>query len=264
MGLFTRTSELIDFQRGPDHWRYALGDRPVVFGQQTFATVRGLKRGKLARTVDPEQAGLELTMPLDVPVVSLFLPVPSTERVTVKLYWLRSGESFLRERWSGTVASISPSRTAATLKCRSAFTDFATRALNRNWQRGCPLVHYGAGLGECNVNPEAFRIDGAVTASDGATLHAAEWAAKPDGWFRGGFIRWQVANATERRFITDHTGDALTLLTPATIPVGTSVAAYPGCDHTLATCRDKFDNAPNYGGQPNIPEKNPMGGDMIF
>lgn len=59
-------------------------------------------------------------------------------------------------------------------------------------------------------------------------------------------------------------GTVLTLLRPAQLPAGTVVATYPGDDHTLTTCDQKFNNAVNYGGDPFIPQKNPMGSDPIY
>jgi hypothetical protein len=38
---------------------------------------------------------------------------------------------------------------------------------------------------------------------------------------------------------------------------------YAGCDHLLATCRDRFSNVANFGGFPWIPQKNPFSGDAI-
>lgn len=88
----------------------------------------------------------------------------------------------------------------------------------------------------------------------------------PSGYFSGGYIEWEVAiGIVERRFISDHTDAALTVTSAVgTLPGGTPVKIYPGCDHTLATCNTKFANAINYGGMPYIPTKNPFGGSPVF
>lgn len=41
------------------------------------------------------------------------------------------------------------------------------------------------------------------------------------------------------------------------IEVGHAVKLFPGCNNTFATCRDKFGNAPNFGGFSQVPNKNP-------
>lgn len=266
MGLFARTSQLVMFTRGAQVWRYTLDDRAVTYQAQTFETLAGLKLGKINDGSSPDNSGLEITLPVTAPIVGLFIPVPLTERITVTLLHLKQGDALAKVRFTGAIGGVKlTSLSTAVLSCRNPGVDFSTNALTRCWQAGCPHDVYGVGLGECNADPEAMRINGAITYSSGVTLKAAEWAAKPDGWFNGGFIRWQIGLATELRWIVSHVGETLTLLTPATVPVGTSVPAYPGCDQTDGAngCL-KFNNLPNYGGQKFIPQKNPMGGDTIY
>lgn len=265
MGLFKRTSELVDFQRGTEHWRYTLDARNAVYQTKTYIHVPGMQRGKLQRTADPEQAQLELTVPMDLDVVGLFIPRPTTARVTLRLLWLKKGESTARVRWIGNVAVVKcTSATRAVITCLPDSADAAANGLTRNWQKQCPLRLYSAGLGQCNASPDSRRINGTVTASTGVTVKAAAWAARDIDDFAGGYIQWQVGPSIERRYVTASAGDTLSLLTPADIPIGTAVAAYSGCDHTIGGGCTKFANTDNYGGQPNIPLKNPMGSDPIF
>ncbi len=51
---------------------------------------------------------------------------------------------------------------------------------------------------------------------------------------------------------------------PLGLVAGMTLKAYPGDDHTLATCATKFDNVANYGGFPYFPEKNPFGGSPVY
>jgi len=41
------------------------------------------------------------------------------------------------------------------------------------------------------------------------------------------------------------------------IEVGDTVKLFPGCNNLFSTCRDKFSNAPNFGGFSHVPNKNP-------
>jgi len=79
----------------------------------------------------------------------------------------------------------------------------------------------------------------------------------PDQWFRAGEIVRNVDG--ERRAIVDQAGAVLTLAHPfRTLLNGNGVTLYAGCDHTLATCSDKFNNAVNFGGHPTVPSSNPF------
>jgi hypothetical protein len=59
--------------------------------------------------------------------------------------------------------------------------------------------------------------------------------------------------------VIKHEGDKLWLNAPLFYAtVGQTLEVWPGCDKTLAACRDKFNNAPRFGGFPHIPDKNPV------
>jgi uncharacterized phage protein (TIGR02218 family) len=57
------------------------------------------------------------------------------------------------------------------------------------------------------------------------------------------------------------TGGAMTLFMPMidNITIGDTGTAVAGCDKTLATCRDTFDNVMNFRGFPHVP-----GNDRLF
>jgi hypothetical protein len=63
----------------------------------------------------------------------------------------------------------------------------------------------------------------------------------------------------EKRLVTGHTGNVLTLQIPFPTDVtGATAVVQPGCDHKITTCTSKFSNDINYGGFPLVPEKNPF------
>lgn len=266
MSLLTRTIELVEFQRSAQVWRYTMDGANRTYAGQTYVSVRGLKRTRLLRAADPEQQKLELTLPMDTDIVGEFIPRPTVAKVYMRLLWLPKGATSAQLRWSGVVSVVSPvSPSKATITGLPLSADASANGLTRNWQKPCPLALYSTGLGMCNASPAARRLDGTATLSDGVTLKAAAWAARADDDFRGGYVEWQDGLHIERRYVVASSGDTLTLLTPASISVGTSVAAFSGCDHTLgANGCAKFANTDNYGGQPNIPDKNPQGSNPVF
>ncbi len=265
MGWFARHSEFYDFARGAEHWRYTTDAAAVVYASQTYAPQPGMKRSAIVLTQELEKAALQITVPWDFPLLEIYRPTPPSQRVSVTVYRLAKGATTATIAWQGVVTDIDdPDEHSSTLNCAGGMAMLTAQGLIRNWQKACPLALYGVGRGQCNKDPESVRTNATVTGGSGTTLQAAEFASQSDGWFTGGFIRWQVGLATELRFIVSHVGDTLGLLTPATIPVGTAVATYPGCDHTVLGGCTKLANTDNYGGQLYIPDKNPMGGDPIF
>lgn len=266
MGPFMRRSELLQFRHGADYYRYTFDSRDIVYQGHAFTAVAGLGRDKLRRSADPLQSQLTINAPLDLEVVGLWLPRPTTAQVEVTLLSIWKGDASAQVRFSGRVAGVkAKSIVKGVITCNPISADTAANGLTRNWQKQCPLRLYSVGLGLCNADPNKRRIDATVTASDGVTLKAAAWATRDDGDFAGGFVQWQAQGRVHQRFVVDHAGDTLTLLTPAAVPVGAIASAFSGCDHTDGPggC-GKFGNHINFGGQKNIPEKNPMGSNPIF
>ncbi|HUS74339.1 MAG TPA: phage BR0599 family protein [Sedimentisphaerales bacterium] len=76
----------------------------------------------------------------------------------------------------------------------------------------------------------------------------------------------EIAIGTARRTITAHNGNTITINRPfgTDVIAGSAFSAYPGCDHTPFTCRDKYANGINGGGQEGLPTKNPYAGDLIY
>ncbi len=129
-----------------------------------------------------------------------------------------------------------------------------------------------ADLGDnrCKVNLAALTVTGAVTATtDPASLGVApsyagasrygftdSSRAEADGTWNGGLVIWTSgANAGRRMEVATFADKvfALFLPMPGVIAVGDTYSLQPGCDKTLATCRDRFANLLNFRGEPYVP-----------
>ena len=126
----------------------------------------------------------------------------------------------------------------------------------RRNQRLCDYILYRAG---CLVDCEAYRVDGVLTnvseSGSEMVLTSSAFATKADGWFIGG----EVVIGTSRRLIKAHITNTITIprIMDAAV-IGASFRAYAGCDHLPATCKAKFNNKLNYGGNENLTNKNPF------
>ncbi len=89
-----------------------------------------------------------------------------------------------------------------------------------------------------------------VTAQDGARLALAGGAR-----FARGRLRWiGGANSGLTAVILGGDADGVTLEQPPRFDAtGAMVELTEGCDGTLATCRDRFDNVANFRGEPYLP-----------
>lgn len=134
-------------------------------------------------------------------------------------------------------------------------------------QKFCPNVVYHRG---CNLNKDDFAQVHEVTAIDErcrvVTVPGA--AGYADNFFTGGMLK--LPN-NSLRYISEHIGEKLVLWRPSpeignllSGPEPHDLTLYPGCDGSLKTCDETFDNLENNRGCYWIPDLNPYGGSNVF
>ncbi len=91
-------------------------------------------------------------------------------------------------------------------------------------------------------------------------IESPDFASEADGYYKGGFLFWlDIDGVSDRRMIVDHVGSFITLMSPIPgLKITDQVTVFPGCKHTLADCKDKFNNIENYGGMPYSPTVSPF------
>jgi uncharacterized phage protein (TIGR02218 family) len=229
--------------------------------------------GDVVQTSEIERGRLELTWPLSHPFARRFLAPIGNTPVTLTIF--RGHEQVLGEtvaHWKGRVVGAEVEGTRILLNCESVFSTLRRAGVRAKYQRLCRHALFGRG---CGLDIALHWQTGTVTAVSGNAVTIPEAAGQPDGWFRGGVLRF----GTQLGFIIGHTGAALTLSRPmsdlaaalaapeidpvtgASPPLLADIA--PGCDLRAATCATKFGNILNFGGFPEIPGRNPFGGSSI-
>lgn len=254
--------ELYRFSREHQAWRYTSADRELIVSSQSYQP-RAISRSPIESTTDMRKSELRITAPRDLEVADLWRISPPTLPVTFVLQEFHEGDGEVITRWTGRILSVSFRGAQAQISLEPLYTAMRRPGLTRKFQRGCAHTLYEAG---CNLNREAFRVDGTADGIGGAVVTCSAAASKPDGWFDGGYLAYEIDTGIfERRFIHAHVGPALTLTAyPAGMTLGMPLRLYPGCAHTSVVCDTKFGNILNYGGQPYFTQKNPFGGDPMF
>lgn len=258
-----RPVELYTFARGAQLYRYTSANEDCVVSFQTFVRAP-IERTEIEQGSELNRSGLSLTVPRDFVIARMWMIAPPSEVVALTVQQYHEGDGELASIWSGRVLGVSFEGARATISLEPIGTSIRRNGLRRPWQKLCPYV---LGTRGCNVNLEAYKVTAMIDSVVGLTLTADELAAKPDGWFNGGYVRWSIPGGLiESRDIVSHIGMTVELdMTPLSLPNGTIADFLPGCDRTLgpAGC-SKYSNVPNYGGQPYIPSKNPFGNDPIY
>lgn len=119
----------------------------------------------------------------------------------------------------------------------------------------CPYVLYDAA---CGVNRSAFAVNGMVTQAGGTTQFTTN-LTNASGYFEQGYIKFTsgaLAGSTGPIKTSIYNGVILMLAGFDSAPQpGDTFIAYPGCNKTPTTCRNKFNNWQRNRATPFIPLK---------
>ena len=154
----------------------------------------------------------------------------------------------------GRVGDVDIGRTKMVIRVKSLLDLLTAQMPKRLFQAGCTFV-FGDAM--CGFDRNAMAQD--ITCVTGTRQSQIVYSgAAPDPttlYDNGTLIGKTGANTGYKRTITKLVDGVIYLLDPWIFPVevGDAFTMLPGCDHTLDTCRDTFDNLDHFGGFPYIP-----------
>ncbi len=259
--------ELYLITRGITSWTYTSADATESYLGGDYIPAP-IIRSDIEDLAELNRAALKVTVPRDFPVSNQFIAYPPGEVVTLKIFRRHrtDGDTETKVIWIGRILSAQWKGSESHLNCEPISTSLRRTGLRRKYGRQCEHALYGITVGGCNVVAADYRVLGTADAINGAVITVTAAATKPDDYFVGGFLWWQVADGRkDARMIIGHTGDQLTLA--ATMPevqVTDAVQLYPGCNHTIEQCDSRFSNSDNNGGFMFTPGVNPFGGTTLY
>ena len=252
-------SEIYDFIIGTDHYRYNNSTQLVTWSAFDFES-EIMTRGAIeyfTSFADLANASFDITVPDTNSFVNLFNDVPIDDDVYVNIYRANDSSDFVAY-FKGIVDSIRFADDKAHIKVISRLAKLLRIGGQVRFQRLCPLCLY---RGRCKVEKSVYRVTGKVTSVSTLNITSATFGGYADQWFRGGWIECNGYS----RMILSHVANVVTISDriPGLV-ADMNFVAYPGCDHTIASCHGKYNNRLNYGGHRFLPVKNPMAGDPII
>lgn len=145
---------------------------------------------------------------------------------------------------------------------------YLQRDIGRFYTAFCQHILYDS---KCQVLESSFDFTGSVDVILTDTLKfkiSGAAAGEADGYFSNGKLEWTTGNNVgliHEVKAHDVDGDPLIgeslemfLPTPYSIQAGDDFIVYAGCDKTLETCKNKFNNVVNFGGFPFLTPKNTL------
>lgn len=215
-----------------------------------------LKRAAIAAASADDPPSLDIEIPFNTQLIQdyAFALSPRSLELTIFRRHGESGGDVVY--WEGTVASFKVEGRIATIRVPSTFAGKMSMSIpSFYFQTQCNHTLYDQ---FCQVNRAGFQVATTVTALGltQVSFTVGSVGANPNDYFKAGEI---LRNSDgERRLILGQTGTSLSISYPfRQLLLGDSVTLFAGCDHVISTCRTKFNNVANFGGQPYIPIENP-------
>ena len=154
----------------------------------------------------------------------------------------------------GRVAETDVGRSKIEMKVKSLLNLLAQQQMPRRlYQAACTHV-FGDAM--CGFNRASLAADIAAQTGSSQGAIVTTLSPSPSTLFnQGTIIATSGANAGQSRTIVQISGGTISLLKAWLQPVavGDGFQLLPGCDHTLATCQNTFNNLSRVGGFPYIP-----------
>lgn len=225
----------------------------VTYAGATY-TATTMSRSDLYVT---QQTGREMVvyLPISHPLVQRFAATGIPEHsVTVTIVRMQAVSGQVIQQVSGFATALSVDGHVAMIRVPSVIDDaMKVRLPMVRAQRLCNHVLRDP---QCSVDRFDTRFDVQppalyIVSQSGNVINVSTMDGHPDGWAQFGEA-WHFTSG-QYRMIVDQVGTTITLNVPFTnVANGDQLVIFAGCDHTVTTCRDKFDNVVNFGGMPNI------------
>lgn len=241
------------FVQGDTEYRFTSLPYFVADSNETW-TPAPISMSGVTQTNELAKDPLKITVPRDNTLALTFLGSSPDTITTVTVFRGQIGTSEFTAYWKGRVAGTSISGDSVTFDCENIFTSMRRTGLRAKYQKNCRHALYSEG---CGLSIAAYEESAVAVSASGYGVVITGGDSFDAGYFTGGILK----TATEMRYISLHNGNNLTLLQPSRELIqsgGGAVTLYPGCNHTMTHCKDKFNNLNNYGGFPWIPTKNPF------
>jgi uncharacterized phage protein (TIGR02218 family) len=255
--------ELYEFTYGPFIYRYNTTASEVVISGFTYVPMQ-LSRQNITLTSDVRRSQLQINAPADFEVASFFrASIPATP-ISVTIKKKHRNDAEVITEWIGRIMTAEWKHSGVTLICESYYTAIQGNANFRYYNYSCPHMLYGS---RCKVNRVNYKVVAIVQTIQGNIITSSTFGSYASKYFTGGYLMFHdyATGFMHTRHIVAHSGNTITM--SGQIPelaITKEVEVYPGCDHTLNTCKTKFSNLLNFGGFPWIPTKNPFTGSVIF
>ncbi|WLJ71050.1 hypothetical protein [Sphingomonas phage Kimi] len=212
-----------------------------------------------AGTQEDENLSLDLEIPFDTDVVLDYAYAQTPPKLRLEVYRQQSDNpAAFTLFWQGVVRGFNVAGRLAKVQVPSIFSLALQGEIpNVYYQAPCNHILYDERCSVSRATNMAARVVGGVS---GVTINLTSSPGTDADFAAGEIVNMRTG---ERRLILSNVGAVVTIgYAFVDIRPGDNVQLFRGCDHSLATCKAKFNNVINFGGHPYIPADNPFEGSL--
>lgn len=249
--------ECFEFVTPFGSYLYTSGDVAVTVAAKTFTPLTIRRTTIKAGTHSEENLDVQIELPATCEFAKDCAYQQTPPSITAIVYRVHRGDDYSVDYviyWKGPVAALALEGNIVKARVPSVFGNaLAGHLPTIHYQGVCNHVLFDSG---CKVVRSSYAVSTTVVSASGFNLQIASMGAFPDGYFIAGEAR--LIGTGERRMVMDQVGTVLTLNHPfGQIQPGDNIEVTAGCDHSYnGNCKNKFNNAINFGGFPFIPNIN--------
>lgn len=247
--------ELYDFALADEQFNYTSSEETIQIGAVTYEPVE-IERSSIRLGTESRQDVLTVRMPSRLAPANRYVGIVPGQRGTLTIKRQHRNDGATPETiviFKGVIRSVGyvDDGYNAELAVVPLTAGLSREVPRFTYQGLCNHVLYDS---RCKVPQGDFSHTGRVLAVNGNVVTVDGADGQANGFYAGGFAQ---LGTNDFRLILEHTGTNLTLLLPFPNNVqGRDLTIFAGCDHTLATCKSKFNNVVNYGGFAFVPLRN--------
>lgn len=230
-----------------------------------------IDRGKITSSGSLDKSNMKISTPYDCALADLYLSYPPSYVTSLIMYQghVSDADQDFKVVWSGRVMSCARRGSQAEFTCEPISTSLRRNGLRRRYQFGCPHVLYGD---DCRADKARATASVTVQSVSGSRITvASDWAdiARAAKYVQG-LAEWIATSGGReiRTILRAENGGRTFLLSgsPRGLVAGSALDLVLGCNHKAGIpaqpdgdCAPLHDNILNFGGQPYIPFKSPIG-----
>lgn len=225
----------------------------ILFMGDTYTAVP-IQRGNIKINADLSRQELEIQMPISQALAQAYAFNVAPRDLELQLFRMHPFTGNNAKIWQGKVQAWTVGGRLGKALVPSVLSEITETTIpGRYYQSQC---NHTFGDDRCGIklNSQFYQTSVISLNPDDVTIGLQNAVPKP-GWAVGGEIV-RLLDA-ERRMIVSSEGKTIRINWPfVALDVTDNVFVFRGCDRSLTTCHNDFDNHDRFGGYPYIPNRN--------